>query len=127
MSNKDRVNAIKRERGCQVCGESEPCCLDFHHRDPITKFKSVSKLTVGYSWEWVEQEIKKCDVLCSNCHRKMMWMKKTGSIDEVPVAPCNLTVDQNKRVVELGKEKGATLCNHATELRLELKNASAAG
>ena len=56
---------------CARCGESHPACLEFHHRDPETKERTVSELiTYGNSLETVRAEIEKCDVLCANCHRQ---------------------------------------------------------
>ena len=64
-----KVRQIKIERGCLICGfNKHHAALDFHHRNPETK-----KFRIGdgrnYSWKMVLEEIVKCDVLCSNCHR----------------------------------------------------------
>jgi hypothetical protein len=59
---------------CAKCVEDHPACLDFHHRDPTQKDISLSKAPgLGWSVERILQEIEKCDVLCSNCHRKYHW------------------------------------------------------
>lgn len=55
------------------CGENHISCLDFHHRDPTEKDKSVSYLVFSSSRRKVLEEISKCDVLCANCHRKEHW------------------------------------------------------
>lgn len=53
------------------CGEADPVVLDFDHRDPAEKTASVSDLMrSGYGLPRIIEEIEKCDVLCSNCHRK---------------------------------------------------------
>lgn len=53
---------------CTHCGENLPACAtDFHHIRG-TKFRSVMDMT-SYSWERIKEEMKKCDVLCANCHR----------------------------------------------------------
>lgn len=63
------VNRLKMGN-CVVCGESEPCCLDFHHIDSEHK-----EFTIGSANNKTEkkilQEIAKCVVVCSNCHRKI--------------------------------------------------------
>lgn len=64
------VNRVKRFSGCKVCGEREPVVLDFHHLDPKSKDREVPHL-IGYSIERLRQEIRKCVVLCANCHRKV--------------------------------------------------------
>ncbi len=55
---------------CEKCGFSHPAALDFHHIDPKTKKFSVSlSNAVNKDRDEVEEEIKKCIILCSNCHR----------------------------------------------------------
>ena len=56
---------------CLDCSESDPACLDFHHLIPAYKVLEVSKMIRGgYSEGVILQEIAKCSVLCSSCHRK---------------------------------------------------------
>ena len=55
--------------GCRRCGYKEsPAALEFHHRDRNNKSFSISE-RVGRAWAVVKAEVRKCDVLCSNCHR----------------------------------------------------------
>jgi len=57
-----------------ACGESHPATLDFHHVDPVKKEFSIGKLAdLGWSKKHISAEIKKCVVMCSNCHRKLHW------------------------------------------------------
>lgn len=66
-----KLNALKRRLGCKKCGENDPWCLQFHHRDPKKKTWSICKLYGGtWSWERILEEVKKCIVLCANCHIK---------------------------------------------------------
>jgi hypothetical protein len=55
---------------CINCGESDPVVLEFDHRDKIDKIESISNLILNSSWQKIENEIEKCDVLCANCHRR---------------------------------------------------------
>lgn len=55
---------------CLSCGETDPDCLDFHHRDPGSKAMTVSQAMRGPSFARLKAEIEKCDVICANCHRK---------------------------------------------------------
>lgn len=55
---------------CIVCGESNPIVLEFDHRDNVNKVSTVGELVWnGCSWEKIKNEIDKCDVRCSNCHK----------------------------------------------------------
>lgn len=68
------VNDIKIQTGCKNCHERHPACLDFHHRDPTQKRFTIAAGVSGlYRTEVILEEIKKCDVMCSNCHRKLSW------------------------------------------------------
>lgn len=57
---------------CQRCGFTHPGALQFHHRDPSQKLFNISSKTLTspkkYPWDLVAAEIKKCDLLCANCH-----------------------------------------------------------
>lgn len=66
--NREYLLKIKLERGCYFCPESEPCCLDFHHiKDKKFDLGAVN----GHSLDTVKEEVNKCIVVCSNCHRKL--------------------------------------------------------
>ena len=66
------VYEYKRDSdGCCRCGEADPACLDFHHRDDTEKEMTISKMiTHGFSKSKLRTEMPKCDILCANCHRK---------------------------------------------------------
>jgi hypothetical protein len=65
------VNKRKAEQGCAYCGESDPACLDLHHREDADKEMEITEMvTYGHSKENLREEMAKCDVLCANCHRK---------------------------------------------------------
>lgn len=58
---------------CANCGYNK-CndALDFHHLDPNTKeFNFGFALTKPKSWNVLVKELKKCVLLCSNCHREL--------------------------------------------------------
>lgn len=55
---------------CSACGYNK--CLDaleFHHIDPNNKEFMWNKLK-SYTWKRVINELKKCIILCANCHRE---------------------------------------------------------
>lgn len=67
--NKALVDRYKRRCGCRHCGENDPIVLDLHHVDPSGKDANPASL-LGGSLEVLRAEIRKCIVLCSNCHRR---------------------------------------------------------
>jgi hypothetical protein len=65
------IRAFKAERGCKTCPERDARCLDFHHRDRAQKEFTIGEaLSNGWSLARVLKEAEKCDIVCSNCHRK---------------------------------------------------------
>ncbi len=66
----------KQTLRCEVCGENHPACLDFHHHDPSQKKFSVSAKRDHPSLKQLQEEIAKCQVLCTNCHRKEHYRQK---------------------------------------------------
>lgn len=66
------VDGIKLYYGCCFCGEkSHPCCLDCHHFDPESKSVEIAVCVSTASKERLFDELVKCIVVCSNCHRKV--------------------------------------------------------
>ena len=68
---------IKIKSGCKVCGENHIATLDFHHRNPEDKKLDITRAVAnGWGIKRLQKEIDKCDVLCSNCHRKLHWKER---------------------------------------------------
>ncbi len=68
--NAQKVFEYLANHSCVNCGESDPIVLEFDHRNRNDKIENISNLVTHSSWERVESEIQKCDVLCANCHRR---------------------------------------------------------
>ena len=62
------IHSLKTK--CIICGENEPVCLDFHHKNPAEKDFTIGK-NRSKGKENLLKEIKKCVCLCANCHRKV--------------------------------------------------------
>lgn len=73
IAKKKRLIGIMGGR-CSRCGYNRSAAaLDFHHREPTEKQRTISHLlAVNQPWAWdaAVTEAKKCDLLCSNCHRE---------------------------------------------------------
>ena len=76
------VNKIKADAGCSICKkEFDPVVLDFDHRPGTTKITNVSTLLVeGRGLKAVMAEIKKCDVICANCHRRLTAARRKTAL-----------------------------------------------
>lgn len=70
------LTELKAKFGCSRCGESHPAVLDFHHKDANKSFPIADFKTHTSSFSIVMDEVAKCEVLCSNCHRKEHWVDK---------------------------------------------------
>ena len=55
---------------CEHCGEDHPATFDFHHVKKDPDNVKVHKLIRNGAYKKILEEIKKCIVLCANCHRK---------------------------------------------------------
>ena len=73
QENKDIVSEIKASQGCAKCGDTRSYVLDYHHIDPETKSGTIARMVSNHYTSLNEEtlnEIKKCAVLCANCHRE---------------------------------------------------------
>ena len=58
-----------KSHSCVDCGESDPIVLEFDHRS--NKKMNISEMVgTAYSIESIQEEIAKCEVVCSNCHAR---------------------------------------------------------
>lgn len=64
-----------KNKPCADCGNTyHPVCMDFDHRDPSKKVSDIAKLR--HNKKILSEEIEKCDIVCSNCHRLRTHNKK---------------------------------------------------
>ena len=66
----------KKDFKCLKCGEHRHWVLDFHHREPSQKENTVSTMLRTSSRQKILEEIEKCDILCSNCHRDLHYQER---------------------------------------------------
>lgn len=64
---KETIDKIKSQ-GCELCPETEPVVIDFHHVEG-KDFTISSQMSGGLPR--LLKEIAKCRRLCANCHRKV--------------------------------------------------------
>jgi hypothetical protein len=72
----DLVRALKSQP-CTDCGVSYPhYVMDFDHVRGEKKFNVSSVISSFKSKQRVLDEIAKCEVVCSNCHRTRTWIRQ---------------------------------------------------
>jgi len=82
------VIRVKQRFGCKNCGDKRHYVLDFHHLHG--KDNEISVLTrQGVTIQRLKNEIRKCNILCSNCHREIHYLEKLKG------AQANLVEAQN--------------------------------
>lgn len=71
----DILKALNKPAKCERCGFDRYIgALDFHHINPHEKEgRSFSNRGLA----WCIEEAKKCQLLCSNCHRQLRDIKKS--------------------------------------------------
>jgi len=57
---------------CEICGYNT-CngALEFHHKDPTEKEFNIARSGHCRTWENTRQELDKCILVCSNCHKEI--------------------------------------------------------
>ena len=67
---KKRFREIKEEFGCVDCGKNYPhWMLDFDHLPQYNRIGSPQHMASRGLLDDAFEELKKCDVVCPNCHR----------------------------------------------------------
>lgn len=65
---------------CVDCDESDPIVLEFDHVRG-EKFAAISSMVgQGFPLDRIKEEIEKCEVRCSNCHRRRTAKERVGFV-----------------------------------------------
>lgn len=65
----------KECRSCTDCGQwFPPCAMDFDHISD-NKDGTIASMAIRGSWDKLIDEISKCELVCSNCHRIRTWLR----------------------------------------------------
>ena len=70
LRNQKILKRYKSFVGCVICREKDPIVLDLHHVNEVDKLYDPAK-TPFVGLKAMRIEIRKCVVLCSNCHRRL--------------------------------------------------------
>jgi len=73
---------LKSQVGCNNCKNKDFRVLEFHHINPKIKKFRLDLSCVLRSWNSIIKEIKKCEILCANCHRIKEFERKQKEAKE---------------------------------------------
>ena len=109
-----RIKAIKYLGGkCINCGNNNYKHLIFHHTDASIKENNISYI-INKKYNKIEKEIKKCILLCNNCHRELHFKNNIKYNDTRETKSLLLNI-KNKNCYKCGYNKcDAALTFHHT-------------
>lgn len=91
IENVEQLLKYLNEHPCVDCGETDYLVLEFDHLIREEKEYGISKMMTNYSWDKILKEITKCEVVCSNCHKrrtaKQFGWYKYRVVEEENLAP----------------------------------------
>ncbi len=107
-----KLKAVKQLGGkCEKCGNTDFRCFDFHHVDGQEKENTVCRFLEG-RWSIIEKEIKKCKLLCRNCHSKLHG-EAHEEISPGKMRQCN---SLKKKFIEIYGECKCKMCNYTSDI-----------
>lgn len=84
--HREYLRQYKLDRGCTDCGYNTRAeALDFDHLPGHRKEFRLSD-TGGKSWDRLQKEIAKCEVVCANCHRIRTFDRKQQTTCSSPTS-----------------------------------------
>lgn len=82
---RDFTSKIKESSPCTDCRQFYPFyVMEFDHLDRNTKSGNISKLIRSHNIEKLQQEIDKCEVVCTNCHRERTFFQQSCLHNKIP-------------------------------------------
>lgn len=71
------IEQLKSSTPCMDCDIQYPSyVMDFDHVRGVKLGNISAQLSNFSTFEKLLEEIDKCDIVCSNCHRHRTWMRK---------------------------------------------------
>lgn len=77
--NKEYIRQVKEKHPCADCGEWYHFSqMDFDHITGKKKHNLARYANSAVSISTIKDEIKKCEVVCANCHRYRTWLRSVS-------------------------------------------------
>jgi hypothetical protein len=78
------IDSLKEGRPCADCGEMFlPYVMHWDHLPGYLKVSEISSMVGGWSRAAIQDELKKCELVCANCHvmRTVVRARRTTAED----------------------------------------------
>lgn len=73
-----RLRELKA-KPCADCGiQYHYAVMQFDHVRGEKKFNLAGSCVLSHSYEMIEEEATKCEVVCANCHAMRTWKRRVG-------------------------------------------------
>jgi|ERR1051326_1265154 hypothetical protein len=80
--NKELVWSIKASNPCVDCFTwFNPWIMEFDHLPQFDKTINISKAIYKHGFDYLINEIMKCDLVCANCHRERTYNRLIDSYE----------------------------------------------
>ena|ERR1019366_2542947 len=80
-ARREKINRLKMSPCADCHVQYSPWVMDFDHRNPNDKLFCIGG-HITIAWDKIQDEIQKCDLVCSNCHRERTHkQRKSGLIN----------------------------------------------
>lgn len=64
---------------CTKCGQAfHHAAMHFHHVRPEEKDQKISAMLGKYSWDRILGELRKCALMCANCHQVHHYIEQSN-------------------------------------------------
>lgn len=100
------LNDYKKQHHCSQCGNKDYRVLEFHHAQGKELPGSLCTCK-GHSFKKIKSEVRKCIILCENCHRILHHQEKTKKF-EAKTRACKI----GSKMVSYNKKKGVKVCRY---------------
>lgn len=88
------IQWVKESSRCADCAENDFIVLEFDHLPQFRKKFNVSQApALGVSLDQLKEEILKCEIVCSNCHRRRTRKRLEQAEKQVFVEPVSPPTD----------------------------------
>ena len=82
LEKREWVQSLKHNKQCSACGLAYPhWVMDFDHRPGEVKVAGIARMYQNYGRKTILEEIAKCDLVCSNCHRDRTYHRRHSNVE----------------------------------------------